>query len=178
MFAKRIAPALLILALAVPALGAENLQTFRDIERQVLRYPHFTIFDSISAEVDEGVVTLTGKVTMPYKRDDIESRVRKIAGVREVENRIEVLPASLNDDRLRLGIARAIYGHPAFETYATLMNPPIHVVVERGRVTLAGVVLNDLERQLARSIAGSFLAFDVKNDLKTEAEAQADLEKL
>ena len=58
------------------------------------------------------------------------------------------------------------------------MNPPIHVIVEHGRVTLEGVVNSDVDRMLARSIASNFLAFDVKNDLKTEAEVKAELERL
>ena len=178
MFIKQVAPALLMLALSAPVFGAENLQTFRDVQRQVLRYPHFTIFDSVNAQVDEGVVTLTGKVTMPYKARDIEKRVRGLSGVTEVHNRIDVLPASQFDDRLRFDIARAIYGHPMFHTYATMVNPPIHVVVERGRVTLEGVVNSEVERALARSIASGFLAFEVKNELKTDEEAKAELEKL
>lgn len=178
MLAKYIVPAMLLLATAAPAFAVEDLQIFRDVQRQVLRYTHFTIFDSISADVDEGVVTLTGRVTMPYKKTDIERRVREVSGIREVHNRIEVLPASQSDDRLRYNIARAIYGHPAFEPYARMVNPPIHVIVERGRVTLEGVVNSEVERALARSIAGSFLSFDIKNELRTEEEARAEIEKL
>lgn len=178
MFARWIPLALLVVALSAPAFAAENLQTFRDVQRQVLRYPHFTIFDSIGADVDEGIVTLTGKVTMPYKKRDIEKRVRRLSGVREVHNRIEVLPASQMDDNLRYSIARAIYGHPIFQPYTTMVNPPIHVVVERGRVTLEGVVNSEVERALARSIASSFLAFEVKNELKTDEEVKAELERL
>jgi hyperosmotically inducible protein len=174
---RRCFASLLMLALTAPAF-ATDLQNFRDVQRQVLRYPHFTIFDTISADVDEGIVTLTGKVTMPYKKNDIEQRVRRLSGVREVHNRIDVLPASQMDDGLRYNIARAIYGHPMFEPYATMANPPIHVVVERGRVTLEGVVNSEVERATARSIAASFLAFEVKNELRTESEARAELERL
>lgn len=176
MFARLIALAIVV-ACAAPAV-AQDRDTFRAVQRSVLRYVHFTIFDSVHADVDNGVVTLTGKVTMPYKREDIERRVTEASGVREVHNRIEVLPASLNDDRLRVDIARAIYGHSAFQHYAGLVNPPIHVVVERGRVTLEGVVLNDLERTLATSLASGFLAFDVKNELRTDEEARAELNRL
>ena len=169
----------ILLALSTPALAqSENLQLFREVQKQVLRYPHFTIFDSVNAQIEEGVVTLTGKVTMPYKSRDIERRVGRVAGIQQVDNRIEVLPASQFDDRLRDGIARAIYGHHAFARYASMVNPPIHVVVERGRVTLEGVVHNEVERMIARSIATSFVAFDVRNLLKTDAEVREDLEKL
>ena len=179
MSARLTAALLLLLSLSTPALAkTENLQMFRDVQRQVLRYPHFTIFDSVSTQIDNGVVTLTGKVTMPYKREEIARSVSKIAGVQRVDNRIEVLPVSQFDDQLRLGIARAIYRDPAFVGFASMVNPPIHVIVDHGRVTLEGVVNSEVERMIARSIAGSFTAFQLKNELKTEAEVKQELEKL
>jgi hyperosmotically inducible protein len=180
MFARFVATALVVLATGSSA-GAtaqkENLQVFRDVQRQVLQYPHFTIFDSVSAQVDQGTVILVGKVTMPYKKNDIERRVRRLTSVDRLVNRIEALPVSQFDDDLRFRIARAIYSDPNFRPFASMVNPPIHVIVEHGRVTLEGVVNSEVDRMLARSIAGSFLAFDVKNALKTEAEVKADLEK-
>jgi hyperosmotically inducible periplasmic protein len=179
MSARLTAALLLMLSLSTPALAkTENLQMFRDVQRQVLRYPHFTIFDSVSTQIDNGVVTLTGKVTMPYKRDDIARRVSRIAGVQRVENKLEVLPVSQFDDELRIGIARAIYRNPAFAGFASMVNPPIHVIVDHGRVTLEGVVNSEVDRMIARSIATSFNAFQVKNELKTEAEVKQELEKL
>jgi hyperosmotically inducible protein len=174
-----IATLLVVLAISAPAwAGEDDLQMFRKIERQVLQYPHFTIFDSVNAQIDNGVVVLTGKVTMPYKRTDLERRISRVDGIVKVDNRITVLPVSQFDDDLRFRIARAIYSNPNFQAYAFSVNPPIHVIVERGRVTLEGVVNSNLDRVLARSIAGGFLAFDVKNELKTEAEAKAELEKI
>jgi hypothetical protein len=52
----------------------KDFQIFKDVATSVERYTRFTIFDDVSANVTDGVVTLTGKVTMPYKRDDIEAR--------------------------------------------------------------------------------------------------------
>jgi hyperosmotically inducible protein len=95
-----------------------------------------------------------------------------------VRNQIEVLPVSQFDDSLRLQIARAIYGNPAFWQYAAMTNPPIHIVVEHGRVTLTGVVNNEVERALARSLASSSVAFSVGSELKTDAEMNALLEKV
>jgi hyperosmotically inducible periplasmic protein len=179
MLARLTAVALILIAVSAPAYAqSENLQIFREVQKQVLRYPHFTIFDSVNAQIDSGVVTLTGKVTMDYKRDDIARRVAKVNGITEVSNRIEVLPVSQFDDDLRIRIARAIYSNPNFRPFASMVNPPIHVIVERGRVTLEGVVNSNVDRVLARSIASSFLAFDVKNELKTEAEVKEELEKL
>ncbi len=95
-----------------------------------------------------------------------------------IDNQIEVLPVSQFDNELRFRIARAIYSNHNFRPYASMVNPPIHIIVDRGRVTLEGVVNSQVDRMLARSIASSFLAFDVKNELQTEAEVKAALEKL
>ena len=158
--------------------GRKDLQVFNDISKAVTRYAQFTIFDSVDANVKDGVVTLTGRVTMPYKKDAIEKRVAKIDGVRQVRDEITVLPVSQFDDRLRYRIARAIYGNPNFWNYATMADPPVHIVVEHSRVTLTGVVQSDVERMLARSIAGSqFGVMSVVNKLKTDAEARDALEK-
>jgi hyperosmotically inducible protein len=180
MFARFVATVIVIAAMGAPAWAAdrEDLQIFQDVSQQVLRYPHFTIFDSISANVEDGVVTLTGKVTMPYKRDAFATRVGRINGVREVRNEITVLPVSQWDDELRFRIARAIYGNSNFWNYGAMANPPIHIVVENGRVTLEGVVNSNVDRMVARSIASSFGAFSVTNNLKTDAEVTAQLERL
>lgn len=170
----------LTLSASVAAAGSvdrKNLQVVNDISDSVNRYVHFTIFDDVSANVEDGVVTLTGRVTMPYKREDIEKRVARIDGVREVRDQITVLPVSQFDNRLRYQIARAIYGHPNFWNYAIGPNPSIHIIVEHGHVTLTGVVNNDLDRQLARSLVDQFGVMSVTSDLKTEAEARAAIEK-
>lgn len=159
-----------------PTADRKDLQVFNDIADQVNRYTQLTIFDSISASVDEGRVVLSGWVTMPYKRDDLEKRVVKVLGVTTVENKIGVLPVSQFDDELRFRIARAIYSHSLFWNYAAMANPPIRVVVNHGRVTLEGVVQSNVERMLARSLASGFGAFEVKNDLKTDAEVRESME--
>jgi osmotically-inducible protein OsmY len=155
----------------------KDLQVFNDIADQVNRYTQLTIFDSISASVDDGRVVLNGWVTMPYKRDDIERRVRKVEGVAAIDNKIGVLPVSHFDDELRFRIARAIYGNSLFWNYANMANPPIRIVVNRGRVTLEGVVQSNVERQLARSLASGFGEFELKNALKTDAEVREEMER-
>ena len=158
--------------------GRKDLQVFNDISKAVTRYAQFTIFDSVDASVKDGVVTLTGRVTMPYKKEEIEKRVAKIDGVRQVRDQISVLPVSQFDDQLRHRIARAIYSNPNFWNYAIMADPPVHIVVEHSRVTLTGVVQSEVDRMLARSIATSqFGVMSVVNNLKTDAEARDALEK-
>jgi len=180
MFAKSIAAVTVVLALSTPAWAADrtDLQVARDVSKQVLTYSQFTIFDSVHMQLNDGTVTLTGKVTMPYKKNDIEKRVAKIGGVKQVINRIDVLPVSMYDDELRFRIARAIYGNSSFWNYGSMANPPIHIIVENGHVTLDGVVNSNTDRMLARSLATGFGAFSVTNDLQTDAEMQQELERL
>lgn len=174
----RILPALLALTV-VAASSAHAAQPMADsalgatVVRSINTYPRFTIFDDVNIAVDNGIVTLTGKVTMPFKRDEITARVERLDGVREVKNDLEVLPVSVYDDELRRKIARAIYGNSAFWQYAAMVNPPIHIIVERGRVTLTGVVASEVDRALARSLATGFGEFAVVNALRTDAEVRS-----
>ena len=180
MFTRLAIAVVVISALSTPAwaVQSENFELFQDVSKQVLRYPQLTVFDNISVAVDQGIVTLSGRVTMPYKSTDIERRVAGISGVQMVRNEIGVLPVSFFDDELRLGIARAIYGNSHFWRYGAMVNPPIRIVVENGRVTLEGVVNSNIDRMLARSIASSFNAFAVTNNLKTDEEVKRELERL
>jgi osmotically-inducible protein OsmY len=183
MFKHLVASALVVLLGAQLASAAaaddprKDLQVLKDVAASVERYTQFTIFDDVNASVKDGVVTLTGKVTMPYKRDELARRVAKIDGVRSVQDNIGVLPVSSFDDELRYRIARSIYGNSSFWNYAIMPNPPIHIVVEHGRVTLTGVVQSEVDRMLARSLATQFGALSVTNELKTDAEVQTALEK-
>ena len=175
---RLMAVALVLVAHTALAQGErKDLQVANDISNTVNRYPYFTIFDDISANVNNGVVTLTGKVTLPFKSTELEKRVAKVAGVTSVVNRIAALPVSQFDDDLRYRLARSIYGNANFWNYSIMANPPIHIVVEHGRVTLTGVVQSEVDRMLARSLATQFGVMSLKNELKTNAEMREALEK-
>jgi osmotically-inducible protein OsmY len=169
-----------IVALGVLLTGSAFAQDRRDVRltddigRSITGYVRLTIFDDINATVENGMVVLTGKVTMPYKKDDLEKRIAKIDGVRSVRNDIGVLPVSQFDDELRYRVSRAIYGNPTFWSYAAMANPPIHIIVEGGHVTLAGVVNSNVERVLARSLATGLGELSVTNALKTDAEIKSE----
>lgn len=114
----------------------------------------YGIFDDVSVELEASAVVLSGWVTTSAKRTAIEKCAARVPGVSSVRNEIRVLPASLEDDDLRQRVARSVYGHPAFWRHASRHNPPIHIIVERGHVTLTGEVETEAEAALARSLAG------------------------
>ena len=169
-----------IVVLSVLLTGSAFAQDRRDVRladdigRSITGYVRLTIFDDINATVENGMVVLSGKVTMPFKKDDIEKRVSKIDGVRGVRSEISVLPVSQFDDELRYRVSRAIYGNPSFWNYAAMANPPIHIIVEGGHVTLAGVVNSNVERMLARSLTTGLGELSVTNALKTDAEIKSE----
>ena len=138
--------------------------------QSVSTYPRYTVFDDVAVKVDAGEVTLTGKVTQPLKKDELGRRMAALSGVRRVRNEIEVLPVSIGDDRIRRSVARAIYGSPAFWHFASMPNPPIHIIVENGRVTLTGVVPTNVERAVAQSLATGHGELSVTNQLRTDGE--------
>jgi hyperosmotically inducible periplasmic protein len=158
----------LVAATTVLAGDRRDLRVAEDIGRFLNTHPQLSIFDDVNAEVENGVVTLTGKVTAEYKRNEVARLVSRVEGVREVRNGVSVLPSSPFDDELRFRAARAIYGHSAFWSYASMARPPIHIIVEKGRVTLAGVVASDVERTLARSLATGIGELSVTSELRTE----------
>jgi len=142
-----------------------------EVRHQLLGLPYYGVFDWLSGEVrPDGTVTLEGQVVRPTTKSDAENRLKSVEGVTRVVNNIEVLPVSFNDDQIRRATYRAIYGQnsPLFE-YALRAVPPIHILVKNGNVTLKGVVLNEMDRQLAETAArGVENTFDVKNELSVE----------
>ena len=138
------------------------------IYRELVTLPYYGVFDHMSFEVgDGGTVTLRGRVRRDTLKSDAEARVKDIEGVEQVRNEIEVLPASPQDDRIRLAAYRAIYRHDSLERYALNAVPPIHIIVENGRITLEGVVDTKMDAQLAevqaRSVPGTF---EITNNLQ------------
>ena len=139
----------------------------RDIERAITVYAFFTVFDDVRIDIDaEGIVVISGDVTELAKRTAIGRRVAAVDGVTEVRNDLDVLPVSRRDTALRYQIARAIYGSSTFWHYAARQNPPIHVLVRHGHVTLTGIVDNGTERAMAGVLASQFSAASLTNNLR------------
>lgn len=142
----------------------------RQIRKEIVTLPFYSLWDHITFSVsDSGEVTLDGKVYRPSLKESVERAVSRIEGVDEIDNQLEVLPNSFNDDDIRMATYRRIYGHSALQQYQMRAVPPIHIIVENGRVTLEGVVGNTLDKRVAGVQANSVDGvFEVVNNLRVQ----------
>jgi hyperosmotically inducible protein len=151
---------------------ADEGRMVQEVRHQLVMLPYYGIFDDLGFTVNGGTVTLVGEVTQPVLKDDAGKVVKKVEGVANVVNNIEVLPLSANDDRIRRGVYRAIYGDPMLSTrYGFRALPSIHIIVKNGNVRLEGVVANEMDRNVAGLRANGVPgAFHVDNDLRVEGK--------
>lgn len=150
---------------------SETAQTriAKEVRHEILMLPYFGVFDNIEFRVDGNSVTLMGQVTRPTLKSDAERVVKEIEGVENVDNQIEVLPLSPNDDRLRIALYRSIYNFPSLQRYALPVIKPIRIIVKNGNVTLEGVVNSEADKNLVGIRAnGVHGAFSVTNNLHIE----------
>src|ERR1019366_1051588 len=158
-----------LLVFAALAAAQPTDRITKEVRHELIMLPYYSVFDNLAYRVDGGKVTLFGQTAQPVLKSDAEKVVKKIEGVTAVDNEIEVLPTSINDDRLRRVLFRAIYGKPALSRYAEGAVPPIHIIVKNGNVTLEGVVATDMDKTLAgmaaREVNGTF---SVKNNLRLD----------
>lgn len=155
--------------IAVRAEDVTPRQIVQQARHEILTYPNYTIFDNLILQPQGDKLIVSGQVTDPFKKTDIGNFLSHIKGVAELQNDLEVLPVSNFDDQLRLRIARAIYRDPYFIGYGIQANPPIHIVVKNGNVTLEGVVNSQVDRakaETAARFAGTF--FSLTDNLRVE----------
>ncbi len=171
---RRIAPVILFLSIVVAGMAQGDKKfsakaqerIMKDVRHQILMLPDFGTFDNIAFKLNGYDVTLYGQVVQPFLKNDAENVVKKIEGVERVDNRIEVLPVSPNDDRLRRDLFIAIYRYGPLQHYGVGSNRPIHIIVNHGNVTLEGVVDRQSDKNIAgiraNGVAG---VFSVRNNL-------------
>jgi len=140
-----------------------------EVRHELNMIPEFTIFDNLAYRVDGRTVTLFGQVRDAIVKDSAEARVKHLEGVERVDNQIEILPASFNDDRIRRQVARAVFNDPRLSSYAIQSVPPIHIIVKNGHVNLEGVVRTQTDKDdafiRANGVPG---VFSVENNLQVE----------
>jgi len=172
-----ILPAAVGIALPEPAHGAAALNAARpvggiadEIRHQLLMLPYYGVFDNLEFKVqDDGTVVLSGQAMRPTLKSDAENVVRRLPGVGEVVNRIEVLPFSKFDDQIRIAVYRALFSSTQLDRYALGAIPSIHIIVKNGNVTLVGVVATQTDKNVAGIIASGVPGtFSITNNLTAE----------
>ncbi len=164
------------------------LRIAKEVRKQIVTLPQYGVFDDIHFGIKGNTVILEGFASRPTLKSSAENAVKKIEGVEAVDNRIEVLPLSPNDDRIRAAVYARIYRSPALQKYTSnrgggrwlsltrratgITNDPpigyhaIHIIVKNGNVTLTGVVNNSADLAIANMQANSTPGvFSVTNDL-------------
>jgi len=140
-----------------------------EVRHELAMIPQVTIFDNLAYRVDGNTVTLVGQVRDAIVKDSAEKRVKHLEGVERVDNKIEILPASFNDDRIRRQVARAVFNDPRLSAYAIQPVAPIRIIVKHGHVNLEGVVRTETEKDdafiRANGVPG---VFSVQNNLQVE----------
>jgi hyperosmotically inducible periplasmic protein len=159
------------MSMTVSAQRPREDRVTREVRHELLMLPRYGVFDHLAFKIDKGAVTLLGQVRTGILKSEAERVVKEVEGVESVVNQIELLPASTNDDRIRLEVYRAIYRHDALETrYAIQSIPPIHIIVKNGQVTLEGVVDSQLDKTIASTQARSVPGiFKVTDNLRVES---------
>ena len=167
------------------------------IRKEVLTLSNYGVFDYISFAMAPGTtgykVTLKGYASRPTLKDSAEKVVKKVEQVESVDNQIEVLPNSPNDDRIRTAVYRAIYYNPTLSRYNPNRGAPVYgsawgwqrtqmigisndpppgphpisIIVKNGNVILEGVVDSDMDKQIAGMQANQVSGvFSVTNNIE------------
>jgi hyperosmotically inducible periplasmic protein len=169
------------------AQGVRVDDTVRSVRHMLERLPYYGVFDYLVFRLDGGTVYLAGYSFEGRLKTDAEMAVRRSSGVVEVANKIEVLPTSANDDRVRwatfyqiytdeflsryapggvFGVLREVRDERRFPGMQPIGRYPIHIVVKNGRTMLLGNVDNAGDRQIAearaRQVSG---VFEVENGI-------------
>jgi len=210
---KRICVAISLSGLTLLLAGAPTLaqsqakSTIEEIRNELLQLPYYGVFDFLAFSYDKGTVTLMGYAYRPTLKADAVRAVKRASGVDKVNDKIEELPVSQNDDRLRWATYYKIYRDPFLSRYApgggmlwghrhplasdfrmdgpagfTGMEPagdyPIHIIVKNGRITLLGVVDSESDKTLAGMRAREVPgSFGVENDLMVDKQGQSTSKK-
>ncbi len=183
------------LALAQSATWSQDdtMRIVKEVQKKISSLTTYAVFDWITFGIKGKTIVLHGYASRPVLKSDAERAVKSIPGVEGVDNEIQVLPYSPNDDRIRAAVYNRIYTSPSLRMYNAnqgslgraigpgagvalaaggITNTPplgyhaIHIIVNNGNVTLYGVVNSSTDAAIAGMQANSAPgAFSVNNEL-------------
>ena len=156
-----------------PSISDNELKTKLTEKLTYDRVGYGNAFNSISLNVENGVVSLGGHARTDVDKDSAVALVSTYPGVKEVVDDIEVDPVSIMDDQARMQVARAIYGYPSLNKYSIDPAKPIRISVQNGHVELFGVVDSEADKNTAGIRANGVPGiFSVKNNLQVAGQTE------
>ena len=152
------------------SVGSINGSPIGDqVRHELVTLPWYGVFDNLEYQVNGSEVILSGQVVSEHgnTKNDAENAVKRINGVTKVVNNIQVLPPLPFDNQIRRAEYRAIFSQSTLGRYSMGAIPQIHIVVNGGHVTLEGMVMNEMDRNIAGIVANSVPnVFSVTNNLR------------
>lgn len=153
---SKVASALaLALVLGIPLLGqtgasqnsnGRDQKTEQQVTEQLQKRQRFS---GVSAAVEDGIVTLSGKVDLLIDKENAEKRVRKVKTVDGVRNHIQVAGKTVSDRELRETLSNKLrYDRIG---YGIVFNS-LTLAVDDGSVTVGGNVRDYPDRDSAIAI--------------------------
>jgi hyperosmotically inducible periplasmic protein len=176
---------------------ADTTRIVKDVQKKVSGLTDYGVFDDLHFAIKGKTLVLQGYASRPSLKSSAANALKNIAGVESVDNQIEVLPLSNNDDHIRAAVYNKIFLSPALRRYnanagsafrglsvarmagGITVDPPIgfhaiHIIVKNGNVILRGAVLNQGDANIAQIQANSaFGVFSVTNELGIEGASQS-----
>ena len=162
-----------------PAMSPESLQKLANkIRHELVMLPYYDVYDNLYFRIQGRTVTLLGETPNATTKSDAGNVVKRIEGVDQVINDIEVLPPNPADERIRRATYRAIYSYGPLFKYSHAPVPPIHIIVKNGRVTLEGIVDSESDKQVAGMQANQVPGtFQITNNLRVVSSSGEDKKK-
>jgi hyperosmotically inducible protein len=139
------------------------------VQHNLAMLPWYGVFDHLDYQVNGTEVTLSGQLISEHAttKGDAGKFVKSIPGVTNVVNNIEVLPPSPFDNQIRRAEFRAVFSQADLGRYTMGAIPQVHIIVKNGHVSLEGVVMNQMDKNIAGIVANSVPGvFSVENNLR------------
>ena len=149
--------------------NAKPLTLSDQVHHELVMLPWYGVFDNLEYQVTGSEVTLSGQVISEHAttKDDAGKFVSSIPGVTKVVNNIEVLPPSPFDNQIRRAEFRTVFSQADLGRYTMGAIPQVHIIVKNGHVSLEGVVMNQMDKNMAGIFANTVPGvFSVENNLR------------
>jgi osmotically-inducible protein OsmY len=145
---------------------ADTQAVTQKVRNTLSKLPYYGVFDFLAFGVDGGVITLKGYAHRPALKREAEEMVAHAVQA-DVVNRIEILPTSSFDDRIRWGAFQRVYTDDLASKYVpgggmevryelldmarfAGMEPygtyPVHIIVKDRKVLLIGLLDSELDK--------------------------------